>query len=396
MSLLSRFQAPFSILLLLFLALPAMAQIPGLKPAKKWQLDGYVHASLQGSFVDEAQDFYDQMLHQRFNYEYRFSDALRFNAGMRNRMYFGDSLDLDYFSQIIEHDTGYFDLSKNIVDEDKVLLNSQFDRLYLDWQDAAWQGRIGRFRVNWAMATIWNANDIFNTYSIYDVDYVERTGVDALLVKRHLGFASSGEAVFQVDEDSELHSYAGRYLFNQQGWDMQVIAGKAKLDRILGAGFAGAVLGAGIRGEFSWFSPIDDEWQGQELQTATVSTLELDYSFNTERNCYMRMAVLHISKAVEVDNPLVYLNQPLSPRTLSFTRFTGYADLGFDISPLNRMSLLTSYYEDGSYFFAANFNHSLSNNWDLAAILQRFDGSNASAFGQAASTFAYLQIKWGF
>jgi len=372
------------------------AQIPGMKPAKKWDLNGYVHASLQGTKVDNAGKLFDQQINQRFNFEYRFSDSLRFNVGMRNRLFAGDSLQIEYFSKIIEHDPGYLDLSINWLENDNVVVNSQFDRLYLDWREGDWQVRLGRVRVNWGMATIWNANDIFNTYSIYDVDYIERSGSDAVQVSRRLGFASSAELVFQPDEDSELNSFAGRYLFNHEGWDMQLITGKSKFDQVLATGFAGAVSGAGIRGEFTWFSPTQDEWQGKDLLTSTVSTLELDYSFSSESNWYMHSAILHISQPQKIDNALLYLTAPLSARTLSFTRFTWYADIGFDITPLSRFLFLSSYYQDGSYFIGATNTYSLSDNWELAAIVQRFDGSENSVFGQSASLFAFLQINWGF
>ncbi|MGR6861745.1 hypothetical protein ACU5EH_16280 [Aliivibrio salmonicida] len=50
--------------------------------------------------------------------------------------------------------------------------------------------------------------------------------------------------VINPNKDSELNNYASRYLFNKQGWDMQLPLGKSHLDYVIGA-----IYGAGLRGE---------------------------------------------------------------------------------------------------------------------------------------------------
>lgn len=382
------------------------AQIPGLEPDKNWDLTGYVKYMATGSFPDSKSanttgdenqgNSLDNLIHQRFNFEYRFNRHLRVNVGMRNRLFFGDSAEIAGYGDLVGFDPGYMDLSKNWVDKNGVVGNSQLDRLYLDWQENDWQVRAGRFRINWAMATLWNPNDIFNSYSIYDFDYEERSGSDAIMISRKLGFASEFDLVYNPSQNSELDSYAGRYLFNHQEWDMQLLVGKSGLDHVIGAGFAGDIQGAGLRGEISWFEPARNEWMGEQLESSTVATIETDYSFGGKRNWMTRASLLFISNPQDPSNALLFLNLPLTARTLSFTEYTWYADIGFDITPLSRLTLSSTYYDDGSYFIGASNSYSISNDWQVLTVLQRFDGSNNSLFGETPNTLVNLQVKWSF
>lgn len=371
-------------------------QIPGLAPEKNYDVGGYVEYMANANLPDNTASSVDHLLLQRLNLEYRFSPHWRVNLGMRNRLIWGDSAKLAGYGELIGNDPGYWDLSGNWYDNDGVIGTSQFDRAYLQWDDQTWQVRAGRSRINWAMTTIWNPNDVFNAYSVYDFDYVERAGTDSLSVSRKLGFASSAELVFAPAQQSELYSYAARYLFNHRGWDIQLLGGKSGLDRVLGAGIAGDVEGAGLRGEITWFDPDRTQWQGEELSPNRVASIESDYSFGGRSNWLGRIAYLNISDPLPAESALVYLNLPLTAKTLSFTRHTFYSELGFDIDPLWRLTFSAIYYQDHSWYVMANTRYSLSDNLQLSGVLQRFDGSGDSLFGRQPATLLYAQLKWSY
>ncbi|MGR6861746.1 hypothetical protein ACU5EH_16285 [Aliivibrio salmonicida] len=69
------------------------AEIPGLTPEKNWDLGGYVKYMASSTMPNSssAPSIFDNLIHQRFNFEYRFNDDLRVNLGMRNRLMFGDT-----------------------------------------------------------------------------------------------------------------------------------------------------------------------------------------------------------------------------------------------------------------------------------------------------------------
>ncbi len=375
------------------LSIEALAEIPGLIPENNWDLNGYINYRINGNFVQNENDYFEQSIQQRFNYEYRFSPHVQFNAGMRNRLIYSDAVDTAGYAETIEYDSGYVDLSTNQMKHDEVVLNSQFDRLFLTWQKNDWLIRSGRFRINWGMTTIWNPNDIFNTYSVYETDYLERPGTDGILMSKKLNYASGFEFVFSPEEDQEQHSYAGRYYFNYESWDVQLLVGRSNQDNVFGLGFSGSINDAGVRGETSYFDSVSEDGDIQKDSTV-ISTLELDYSFISQRNWRVKTGFLHTSIPYIPENSVTYLTQQLSVRTLSFTEFTGYAEVEFDLTSLNRSSLSAIYYQDESLYLIYTNSYSLSDNLQLTANIQHFDGSSSSLFGRGPATIVSTLIRW--
>jgi hypothetical protein len=372
------------------------ARIPGIQPEKRYSFGGYVKYLTRVVIPEDDSNYWDHLVHQRFNYEYRFSDILSINAGMRNRVLWGDSLDIPDYDELLTEDPGYFNLSWNWLDKDNIIGNTTLDRVYVDWLYNDWQFRAGRQRINWGMATLWNPNDLFNVYSMYDFDYEERPGTDALLLGRTLGFASRAEAVWAFGEDWDETSLAGRYLFNISGYDIHIFGGKKWIDLVTGAGFAGSVLGAGFNGEISYFHPYEDEWEGKKQKETTVATIEADYSVKGSHNFIWKASALYISNPEDPGSSLIYLNQPLTAKTISFTRWTGFGEVSFDITSLSRQVLGSVIYDDGSWYITASNTYSLADNWQLLFVWQHFDGDANSLFGENPSDMVYGRIRWSF
>lgn len=385
--------------IILFTAFVAnvLAQPPGVDAPQKWSVAGYVKLLALAGHVESAESSTNFLLHQRFNVEYRPSDQLRFAAALRNRFYLGDTLRIDGFAQQVGSDNGTIDLTSNWLERGDLLATSTLDRFYLDWQANQYRLRLGRHRINWGMATRWNPNDLFNSYSVYDLDYEERAGSDALLISRNLGFASRLELVWAVRDplfNGNEHSVAGRYLFNVNAYDLQLIVGDIEADYVVGCGFAGSVAGAGLRGEMSCFIPQHDS--GDDNRSAVVATIESDYSWAGRRNVLTVVSLLYLSDpADELTTSSLHL-QPSSARDLSFSRWTASVDLSFDITALSRQLLGISYYDDDSLYLLATNTLSVSDNFELQLVLQHFNGAANSLFGQQSNTLGYARLRWSF
>jgi hypothetical protein len=365
-------------------------------PQKPYSLSGYVKYLSQAVVPRSGATAWDHLIHQRFDFEYRWADAFSFNAGMRNRVIWGDSLEIPAFEDLVGTDPGYFDLTWNWLSKDNVLGNTTFDRLYLDWRAHNWKLRAGRQRINWGMATLWNPNDLFNVYSMFDFDYEERPGTDAVMLSRSLGFASRADAIWGIGEDWDETSLAGRYRFNTTGFDLQILGGKQSVDFVIGAGFSGSIWGAGLNGEISYFDPYEDEWKGVAQEQTTVATLETDYSVVGRRNLTLKASVLYISNPEDPGNTLIYLNKPLTAKTISFTRWTGYGDLSFDITALSRQTVGAAAYDDGSWFLTATNAYSLADEWQFMLVWQHFDGPGDSLFGENPADMIFARLRWSF
>ena len=384
------------VLLCIVLAPGVYAQVPGIESEHPYSFGGYVKVLTQAGIPDTGGTTWDHFTHLRLNFEYRWSEALSFNAGMRNRLFWGDSLDVPGFGELLAEDPGYVDLSSNWLEGDDALGNTTFDRFHLNWQHRAWEMRVGRQRINWGMATLWNPNDLFNVYSIFDFDYEERPGTDAVLISHSPGYASRAEAVWEFGDDWDEVSLAGRYRFNLPGLDIQILGGKKKTDLVLGAGFSGSLWGAGISGEVSHFDPYKHKCDGIEQEPSTVSTLETDYHLSGRGNLAWKVSILHTSNPQDPGNMLVYLNQPLTAKTISFSRWTGYGETAFDITALSRQTFGVAVYDDESWYVIATNIYSLADDWQLMLVWQHYDGPSGSFFGEDPSDILSGSLRWSF
>ncbi len=400
-----KFNGLLSVPFLAVVSAQAIGAIPGLEAEKSWDLDGYVKYMATYSMPENQGNTLDHLIHNRINFEYRFSPGWRINVGMRNRALWGDALDIEQYPRLVGLDSGYFDMSKNWR-EDDAILNTQIDRFYISWQHNDWSGQLGRFRVNWSMNTVWNPNDIYNAYSIYDFDYEERAGTDAVMVSKSLGFADGIDLVFAPAKKPQKNSISLRYFANKSGWDYQVIAGRANQDFVLGAGFATDIYEAGFRGELSWFDPIDSALESNIRDSTTtqktstertmVGSLEADYSFGGSRSWLARAAWLYISDPQKAESAQSYLNLPLDAKTLSFTQNTFYTDVSFDLTSLNRLTASVSYYDDGSLFTGLSSSYSLATDWQLLTVLQSFSGASDSLFGETPALLLFANVRYSF
>ncbi len=395
-----------------------LGQIPGMQAKDDWQLGGYIKAMPSHYRVDNQESVTEHLLHNRINLDYQALSNVDLHLGMRNRLFMGSQLDSN-LAELSSQDTGYWDLSKSWQHNDQVF-NTSIDRGYLLWRPNDLHLKVGRFRINWSMNSIWNPNDIFNSYSLYDFDYDEKPGRDALSLSYHLGFATEINLVYslrQTQHDLVAQDYGMRYLSHYQGWDWQLILAESFNDRVIGGGFAGQINGAGIRGEISHFSSQSSQ-NIPALEDSYSASIELDYSFSGSSNALASIAALYISKPSEhsvsrgmtqadsiqnahiqtdhIQTAHIQTSRIQTGRELSFTSWSYYLNTSFDITSLTRLSVTGIYYQDDSYFTSLSLTHSLSDNWLLTGQIQRFDGSETSQFGQAPYTQLFAQLRWSY
>lgn len=114
----------------------------------------------------------DNLIHNRLNYRWYISDNLTLAIDMRNRLIYGDMVKfIPDYAKSIEADNGFLSfLNNNISDGSSYVLNTTFDRAYLEFNYDKWLITLGRQRINWGQVFAWNPNDIFNSYSFFDFD----------------------------------------------------------------------------------------------------------------------------------------------------------------------------------------------------------------------------------
>ncbi len=159
------------------------------------------------------------------------------------------------YAASVAADQGWVDMSWNILNEQSFFLNTTIDRLWADFNYGKFQARVGRQRINWGQTLVWNPNDVFNSYSFFDFDYVERPGSDAIRLQYYPGSSSAMELAVKADYRDHITASA-LYRFNKWGYDIQFLAGYVNSEDLMaGAGWSGAIGSVSFRGEASWFQP---------------------------------------------------------------------------------------------------------------------------------------------
>lgn len=377
-----------------------IAQDDGAEP-KRTSLNGYLKflQTVQFQKPDEHWTT-DNIFHNRLNFKWYPTATLTFTAELRTRLFYGETVKtFPQYPDFIDSNMGYVaDLSAIIAEGNSYFIHSALDRLNVDWSKDKWQVRLGRQRINWGQAFVWNPNDVFNAFSFFDFDYEERPGSDAALVRYYTGETSSIEFATAFARDWNDYKIAALYRWNSGNYDYQVLTGKVGADYAVGGGWSGQIGGAGFKGEVTWLEPFEEFLSGDG---SVVASLSGDYTF--KNSLFVHSEVIYNSHAsrlnltgVGIGASLNVLLESRSPKTLTFTEWSLFNEASYQISPLVKAGLYTIYNPtDASVFLGPNAEVSISDNVYLLFMGQFFWGASASVYGDLGY-FNYLRLKWSF
>lgn len=358
----------------------------------KSSLNGYVTTmqsvmfeSLSGEFMNE------NLLHNRLNFKGYLNDNITVAGEFRNRLFTGDYVKLgSYYSELIGKDPGFADMSWNIFNEQSFLLNTTLDRLWLDFHYNKFQVTLGRQRINWGQTFVWNPNDIFNAYSFFDFDYVERPGSDAVRLQFFPTSSSAAELAVKVDSDNDVTA-AGLYRFNKWGYDIQLLAGFVNgEDILLGAGWSGSIGSLSFRGEGSWFDPYED-FPGDE--STLLITAGLDKILKD--NSMVQVQFMYCNNPLEIGSFNTFYSGNLSSKDLAFSEFSAFGQFTWAATPLLNLTLSAMWFPDlKGYFAGPSVDYSLAENLDFSLIWQHFDAVMSGEKSQL--NLGFLRVKYSF
>jgi hypothetical protein len=294
------------------------------------------------------------------------------------------------YSDMIGADQGFADLSWNLVKENSFFINTTIDRVWLDLNYNKFQAKIGRQRINWGQAFVWNPNDIFNAYSFFDFDYVERPGSDAVRLQYFPSFSSAAEVAVKVDNENDITA-AGLFRFNKWGYDIQFLAGYVNSeDIVIGTGWSGAIGSISFRGEVSLFQPFDGSLTSPGTNLATFG---FDKVFRD--NSMAQIQVMYCNNPMELNNFTSFYSGNLSAKDLAFSRFSAFGQFTWATTPLLNMGISAIWFPDMKGWFAGpSVDYSLSDNLGFSLIWQHF---NSIMSGERTRiNLVFLRIKYSF
>lgn len=355
-------------------------------------LNGYVNLLQSVIFTSLEDDFVNEtLLHNRLNFSASLGNRIGLTAELRNRLFSGDRVTSpDNYASWVSHDPGWMNLSWNLIEERSYFLNTTFDRLSLDFTTGKAEIRIGRQRINWGQAMVWNPNDIFNAYSFFDVDYPERPGSDAVRFQFFPSFSSVVEVAASLTREKEL-TMAGLWRFNRAGYDVQCLGGYAgSRDWVAGTGWSGNIGATSFRGEATLFVPAIKD-SGEE--TMLLTTAGIDRALKD--NSMIMVQLMYCTHPPELQDFAMMYAGTLSARNLAFSEFTAFGQYTWAATPLLNLTLSAMWFPDlKGYYAGPSLDFSLAKNWDFSAIWQHFGGD----IGNSATNLnlGFIRFKYSF
>jgi hypothetical protein len=341
--------------------------------------------SLKGDFTN------DNLIHNRLNVKGYLGKHATLAIELRNRIFTGDMVKTsEGYSDLIGKDQGLMDLSWNIMNEKSFLINTTIDRLWVDLNYEKFQAKIGRQRINWGQTLVWNPNDIFNAYSFFDFDYVERPGSDAVRLQYFPQASSALEFAVKADENKDVTA-AALYRFNKWGYDIQFLAGYVNgEDFVAGAGWSGASGSISFRGEASWFQPSKHftDSTGRGLFTIGFDKIFAD-------NSMAQVQLMYCNDPLKITGFNSFYSGNLSSKDLAISRFSAFSQLMVQATPLFNFSLSMMWLPDlQGYFAGPSIDCSLAENIDFSLIWQHFKSKMGG--DKTRINLCFLRLKYSF
>ena len=365
---------------------------------KKYKFSGYIKFLQTTNFQDKADNIItDNLFHHRVNFKYYPNESFTLGIEVRNRIHFGELVKLtntfgQLFGDLIDTQNDVFDMSVLIVDKRSLVWHVMIDRLYLNWVKNNFEIRVGRQRINWGLALVWNPNDIFNTYSFFDFDYEERPGSDAVRLTYYTGTASSVELAVKTATKVEDLVAAVLYKWNRGRYDLQALGGVANRDMVLGGGWAGNIKNAGFKGELTYFHPYNNPLDSTGV---LAGTLAFDYSF--KNSLYLNTGFLYMSNGTTQADFQYIDNLQFTAKTLSPYNYSLFAQVVYPITPIFTGSLAAIYSpgKDHALFIGPGLSYSIKENWDIDVIAQLFTSNQQDKY-KFITEIVFFRLKWSY
>lgn len=378
-------------IILLFVILPFSSGAQDSSSAeRKFTISGYLKDMESLRFDKDFRNLVSyNLIHNRLNAKWKLNSKFMMAAELRSRMYWGEEVSqTPGFVQMLSNSGDAFDWQKVWIEKNNLVFLTNVERLYADYNSGRWNLRAGRQRVNWGINMIWNPNDIFNTYNFLDFDYEERPGADAVKILCRTGDLSNAELVYSMNAEKEKIA-ALRYFFNKWGYDIQLITGWYHDHVTAGAGWAGNIGQAGLKGEAQYFFRSKDSGDHFNMAVEVSHLLQKGWFINGS-------LMLNSNGMVQPVSNIKELGFAVSPERIMPGKWSLLAGLQKEFTPLFSGNINLVYSPGVDLFIIfPSLSYSLSGDLDADLIWQSYFLKLDNQF-QGVSHQGFLRLKWSF
>jgi len=291
----------------------------------------------------------------------------------------------------------YFNWERRFVNRDQSVLVSALDRAWLEATAGPADLTVGRQRIAWGTALVWNPVDLFNPSSPLDFDNEEKPGTDGARLRIYTGPDSRIEFAAVPARHADDASGAAEVVVNRAGYDWIALGGRRGPTAVMGGGWAGSIRGGGFRGEFLYAIA-----RAGYVVPGTINAERSRFAATIDGDCtfasslYLHGAVLFNDRGATGAAGGERLLDAERRGWLSPARISLFAEVARDLHPLVRADLagiLDPY--DGSAYLGPTLVYSLATDLDLTLSGLFFTGAPGTEFGDAGE-IGMSRIKWSF
>jgi hypothetical protein len=331
-------------------------------------------------------DVWSDLNRLRLDFDLKLTKPVRIKIIYDNEAFIGTLLEKPEFIAFKEADAPtLFDLTETLSDRKDLFWRHLLYRIYLTYARDRLTLTVGRQRVAWGQARIWNSTDLFNPVSPFQIEGDQRIGVDAVNFEYSLGALSGLSAVYALGDDDEETSAAVRLRTNIAGYDFSIMLGEFREDNVIGFDFAGNIGDSGFRGEGVFTDPD----QGGDFTRFVVS-----WDYNFPNTLYVLVEYLHnggnLGEGASRGDIALFTGEIVT-RNRNFIALA----LGYELTPLIR----TDFYgildiDGGGLFLGPALRYNVLTDLDWIIGLQFFPGDMGEYEG-LPDTF-YTSLEWFF
>jgi hypothetical protein len=316
-------------------------------------------------------------------------------------------------SDAYRFDEPYFDWRKSLLDEEDAVLEAEIDRLWITAYQGDLEVTIGRQRIAWGTALVWNPIDLFNPSSPLDFANIEKPGADGLRAQYYLGAASRIEIAGALRRPEEHSIAVTQLVLNRWEYDWHFLGGRQAEEWVTGLAWAGNIHGGGFRGELLGRFPAEETEEqedsgkldgppvsgasgegGSREDAALTAVLSGDYTFRS--SLYLHGEVLFDSRGTTGDAGGLRLVEALQEGRLTPARWSVFAEVARQLHPLvyaGLSGILNP--SDRSWYAGPTVTWNALTNLDITLTGQLFGGDSGTEFGDNG-TILLAQGKWSW
>ncbi len=280
------------------------------------------------------------------------------------------------------------DLTWNLVNENNFTVNHFIDRLYFKQGFSFGEVEIGRQRVAWGSAKIWNPTDLFNPINPANFYKIEKDGADAVSFKYFIGLFTDLQVVLNPQDKLKESNYAFRFRTNYYTYDISFIGGYFDSRVISGLDITGNFFGAGLR-----FEGIISADENKFSSNFAKYIAGIDFQFTSELYTLLEF---HFNGEGKKEKQNYQLQRLIKGEIINLSKNYLVASAAYQFTPLLNITMTGNInFNDSSGFLNLLAKYNVLENFDAGLGVQYFFGDGFTEYWYYSNSL-YLQGDFYF